>query len=94
MNKMMRPLVRRKERMFLTGGQSEEDNDCSKSKEKSGAKVKRKSSIGVTVGIVTWVGVVVILLRVSSSSGLISQRGLDLTFCPHAGKKEECEGES
>lgn len=76
------------------GSEGEEDNDGSKSEEKSSAQIKGKSGIGITVGIMAGVGVVMVLLGVASSTGgLICKWGLvDLTFCPHTGKKEECEG--
>lgn len=79
----------------LTSSQSEEDNDGSKSEEKSGAKVERKPSVGVTVRVVAGVGVVVVLLGVSTTTGgLVSERSLDLPFCPNTGKKEEREWKS
>jgi len=77
----------------LTSSQGQEDNDGSEGKEESGAKVEGESSVGVTVRVVGGVGVVVVLLRVSSSGGFVASNGrLGLLFSPNSGKEKEGEG--
>jgi hypothetical protein len=78
--------------------QSEENNDCSKSKEKSSTKIERKSGIGVSIRVMAGIRVVMILLRISTSSSsfILDSRSFHLSISPNSGQKEESkrEGES